>query len=134
MAVVVESIWLRLRFEKVESEIKVRECGEEKERACTNVAFLCVVSAAGICSETGQFAVAKGWLLALWATAVKNAGQSAECRESLEFCCFHASTCCVICLWRREEIGGWCLALFDCGQQGLFVVCFCGVVVQSENG
>ena len=83
--------------------------------------FICIAFAAGICSEAGQLAAAKEWLLASRAIAMKNAGQRAECREFTHFCRFNASTFCVICLWRREEIVVWCLALVEGGLQGLFV-------------
>ena len=72
-----------------------------------------------------SFGSGEGTFAGIVAIAVKMAGQRAECREFLNFCHFHASTFCVICLWRREETGGWCLALFECGQQGLFVVVDC---------
>ena len=50
MAVVVELICLQRRFGEWKSEVKARECGVEKERSCTNVLFVCVAFAAGICS------------------------------------------------------------------------------------
>ena len=43
LSIVVELIWLRLRLKKWKSGIEVREHGEEKERASTNVLFVCVV-------------------------------------------------------------------------------------------
>ena len=56
------------------------------------------------------------------ASAVKIAGQKAECRAVWTFRHFHASTFCVICLWRRKEFCWVVSSIFECGQQGLLLL------------
>ena len=123
MAVVVELVWLRRRFEKVEEWNQ----GERVWRRDGEGGHKCAIHLCDCCCWDLQLNWSVGGgeetLAGIAAFVAGNAGLRAGCREILDFCRFHASTFCVFCLWRREEIAGWCLALFDCGQQGLFCCC-----------
>ena len=105
----------------MESGIEVRECRAEKEKACTIELCICVVCCCWDLQLRWSVDVGEGTFAGIVAIAAGKAGLWAECRESLHFWHFHASTFCVICLWRREEIVVWCLALVECGLQGFFV-------------
>ena len=144
MAVVAESILVATAvWKKVESKIEVRECVEEKERACTNVLSICVIRCCWdlqLCWSVGS---GEETFAGIAAFVVENAGLRAECREILHFCRFHASTFCVICLWRREKFVGWCLASFSVHSRDFLLLLlavvgrvegmFSGVAVQREN-
>ena len=64
------------------------------------------------CDYASVLSLFVGWrtlkkrLLASLVATAGNAGQRAECRDKTEIEAFHASTSCVICLWRREEFAG----------------------------
>ena len=56
-----------------------------------------------------------------------DAGQRVEWRKRRRINAFHASTSCAVCLWRREEIVGWCLAwLTVCSRDFLLLLVVVG--------
>ena len=89
---------------KVESKIEVREGGEKKERASTNVLFICVICCCWDLQLNWSVGGGEGTFAGIMAIVAKNAGQRAGCREILDFCCFHASTFCVFEQQWLEEI------------------------------
>ena len=99
-SIVVELIWLRLRVEKWMSRIVMRECRGEKERACTIELCICVVCCCWSLQLSWSVGGGEETFAGITAFDAGNAGLRAECREICVFGHFHASTFCVIYLWR----------------------------------